>query len=147
VVVPVVVLLPVFRNSGLDWQARAAAPRPPRHDAPNIVVVIADSLNARAMSLYGAPLPTTPALEALAQRGVTVQGLTASSNFTVPTTATLLTGVEPAVHRAFALESYFLKTPDFDPDLSLPAQLHAAGYETSAIVDNPNGDPRKFWID
>lgn len=72
-------------------------------DLPNILVIVFDSLSATNMSLYGYPRRTTPQIEDAAREGTVYHRHYAGGNFTVPGTASLLTGTYPWSHRGFNL--------------------------------------------
>ncbi len=72
---------------------------------PNIIVLVFDAMSARNLSLYGYPRPTTPNLERFAQRATVYHAHYSAGNFTVPGTASMLTGLYPWHHRAFAQRS------------------------------------------
>ncbi len=86
-------LAPLWRQGG------AAAPSAPR----NILIVLFDTLSARHMSLYGYPRRTTPNLERFARISTVYHQHWAAGNFTMPGTASLLTGVYPWTHRGLHL--------------------------------------------
>ena len=66
---------------------------------PNIIIIVIDTLSARNMSLYGYPRKTTPNLDKFSQRATVYHGHHSAGNFTVPGTASLLTGTYPWTHR------------------------------------------------
>ncbi len=66
---------------------------------PDILILVFDTLSARHMSLYGYPRRTTPNIERLAQVSTVYHQHWAGGNFTVPGTASLLTGTYPWSHR------------------------------------------------
>lgn len=68
---------------------------------PNVIIVVFDALSAYHMSLYGYSRETMPRLSRLAERAVVYYNHFAGGNFTVPGTASLLTGTYPWTHRAF----------------------------------------------
>lgn len=70
---------------------------------PNILVLVLDTLSAKHLSLYGYRRKTSPNLEKIADRATVFHRHYAGGNFTTPGTASLLTGVYPWSHRAFAL--------------------------------------------
>lgn len=70
---------------------------------PNFIVLVADTLSASNMSLYGYERRTTPNLERLAARAIVYHAHYAGGNFTSPGTATILTGAYPWTHRAVNL--------------------------------------------
>jgi len=64
---------------------------------PNVLILMADQLNASALSCYGGPIPT-PNLERLASRGVTFTEATCTTPFCSPSRASLITGRYPHSH-------------------------------------------------
>ena len=81
---------------------------------PNIIIVVFDALSARNISLYGYQRDTMPNLSRLLDRAVVYHRHYASGNYTIPGTASLLTGTFPWTHRAFRHneapdESFFRK--------------------------------------
>jgi len=75
----------------------------PGQDLPNILILVFDSLSATNMSLYGYPRQTTPHIQQAAEKGTVFHRHYAGGNFTVPGTASLLTGTYPWSHRAINL--------------------------------------------
>ena len=69
-------------------------------DSPNVLIVVLDTMRKDRTSLYGHSRPTTPTLEALAARGVRFERGYATSCWSIPTHASLLTGRMPSVHGA-----------------------------------------------
>jgi arylsulfatase len=70
---------------------------------PNVVVWLVDTLRADRTSAYGYERPTTPNLEALAERGVLFEEFHTHSNWTQPSVLSLFTGTHPLVFpREFA---------------------------------------------
>ncbi len=67
---------------------------------PNILVIVFDAFSAYDISLYGYGRGTTPNLDRLSQRAIVYHNHHASSSFTTPGTASLLTGTLPWTHRA-----------------------------------------------
>ncbi len=70
---------------------------------PSILVLVFDAFSARHASLYGYPRQTTPHLARFAARATAYHAHYAAGNFTVPGTASLLTGTYPWSHRALHL--------------------------------------------
>lgn len=68
--------------------------------APNVIVVIFDTLRADRLSAYGYTRPTSPHLDALAARGVLFEHAIAPSSWSLPSHASLLTGMMPREHGA-----------------------------------------------
>lgn len=70
---------------------------------PNIVILLADTMSADNLSLYGYPRRTTPHLERLAGRAIVYHSHYSGGNYTTSGTASLLTGSLPWTHRAINL--------------------------------------------
>jgi arylsulfatase A-like enzyme len=79
--------------------ARAAGE--PDASKPGILVILFDAMTARNLSVYGYHRPTTPNLERFAQHALVYHSHQSAGNFTIPGTASLLTGTYPWTHRAF----------------------------------------------
>ena len=73
-------------------------------EAKNVLVIVFDALSAKNISLYGYPRQTMPNLARIAQKGTVYHNHYAGGNWTVPGTASLLTGTYPWTHRAFSDE-------------------------------------------
>lgn len=69
----------------------------------NVIVLVFDTWSARHMALYGYPRQTMPNLEQFARRCTVYHRHYSTGTFTVPGTASLLTGLHPWSHRALAL--------------------------------------------
>ncbi len=69
--------------------------------APNVIILVFDTLSARHLSLQGYQRSTTPNLIRFAEKANVYHRHYAAGNFTSPGTASLLTGVYPWTHRAF----------------------------------------------
>jgi arylsulfatase A-like enzyme len=67
---------------------------------PNIIVFLFDAMSARNLSVYGYPRPTAANLERFAERATVYHSHSAGGNYTIPGTASLLTGTYPWTHRA-----------------------------------------------
>ncbi len=82
----------------MDWPSALGQSQ---NKSQNVIIVVFDALSARNISLYGYPRETMPNLTRLAERAVVYHNHYAGGNFTVPGTASLLTGTYPWSHRAF----------------------------------------------
>jgi arylsulfatase A-like enzyme len=99
----------------------------------NVLLITIDTLRADHMSLYGYPRETTPHLDALAKTGVTFDQAYTYWPKTRGSFVAMMTG------RLAAGSGYGKTHPlllDFNPTLA--GVLKKAGYETVAVVDNPN---------
>jgi len=108
-----------------------------RGSLPPIFLIVWDTVRADHLTPYGYSLPTTPHLERFVKEGATLyRNHYALSNYTLPTHATLFTGVEPVVHRAFATPRHPLGLPFADRFETLPLFLKKRGYLNMAFVAN-----------
>lgn len=118
---------------------------------PNIVLVTLCSFRKNRLGLEGYHRPLTPFLDALAAEGTYFANAVASSSWTKPTTASLLTGVTPGVHQM--TDYYALGASDpastvrVLPDAfeTLPELLAGAGYRTMCRINNPHAG-REFGM-
>ncbi len=98
---------------------------------PNIILLVLDTVGAKHLSLYGYERPTTPNLERIAQEGSVFTRCLAPACWTVPSHASLFTGLLPSQHGAFENN---LVLRDNLPHL-VPI-LKASGYTTFGISAN-----------
>ncbi|MBV6394716.1 MAG: Choline-sulfatase [Anaerolineales bacterium] len=77
----------------------------PQSDAsnPHVIIFVFDAWSAAHMKMYGYPRLTMPNLERFAERCLVYHNHHSSGTFTVPGTASLLTGLQPWTHRAYQL--------------------------------------------
>jgi arylsulfatase A-like enzyme len=86
------------------WLSHSARRSIPSKDGkPNIILLLFDTMSAYHLSLHGYHRQTTPNLERFAQRANTYHAHYSTANFTVPGTASILTGLHPWTHRALNL--------------------------------------------
>ena len=100
---------------------------------PNLLVLVVDTLAAKHMSLYGYARDTTPNLKAFAAQGTLYGTAIAPSSWTLPATASLLTGLPPNTHGVLGdTRSYLMDGLQTWPEL-----LRAQGLEGAAFIANP----------
>lgn len=107
-----------------------AARRPPPADAPNVLLIVLDTVRAQELSLYGYPRRTTPRLERLAATGVRFDRAIATSSWTLPSPAGMFTGRFP-----HALSADW-QTPLDSTHPTLAGALKARGYATYGFAAN-----------
>ncbi|MCK6529830.1 sulfatase [Myxococcota bacterium] len=132
-------------QGGLAWAAFASpeiwAPAPPEAGAPPVFLLVSvDTLRADRLSAYGYPHPTSPALDRLAEDGTLFLEHVTAANWTLPTHASMLTGLSPSGHRAGTWsasvhEQVHAAIPDGLPTLADP--FRDAGFRTAAVVSAP----------
>lgn len=104
------------------------APSAP-NDRPNVVLVVLDTLRADRLSCYGHPLETSPRLDRwAAQSAVRFANVVAPAPWTLPSHASLFTGLD-ALRHGF---NFWGAAP---PSLEMGAEiLHRNGYTTAAFT-------------
>jgi arylsulfatase A-like enzyme len=98
----------------------ACAPARPR----NAVLIVLDTLRADRLSAYGNPRPTSPVLDALAERGVLFEQVVTNTPWTLPAMSALMTAEYPS---ARSYEKGLRR--------SLVETLRAAGFATVAFTE------------
>lgn len=115
--------------AALAWiGGRGCSHRPRR---PHVVFISIDSLRADHLSCYGAKRLTSPNLDRLAAEGSRVATVVAESSWTLPTHATMLTGLAQIVH------GLGVGGRLSDNVVTLPELLRADGYRTHGIWSGP----------
>ncbi len=105
-------------------------------DLPNIIVLIFDAWSADHMSMYGYPRDTMPNVDQFARRSVVYHRHYSAGTFTVPGTASLLTGLFPWTHRAFELGSEIAAKDAGHDIFNLLAPTHQTlGYSQNEYAD------------
>jgi arylsulfatase A-like enzyme len=115
------------------WSERQAMQALPAiaPDAPNVLLVILDTVRADHLSCYGYGRATSPNMDRLARQGLLFDTAIATSSWTLPSHASMMTGTYPHTHH--------VNTPDdelasgYD---TLPWALRQAGYRTAAYSAN-----------
>ena len=93
-----VIGLPTFQRLH-EKQEISHLPTPPP-GARNVVVIVVDTLRADHLSTYGYARPTSPNLSRIAAQGVLFENAMAPSSWTLPSHASMLTGLYPHQHGA-----------------------------------------------
>src|SRR5512143_107758 len=78
-------------------------PSAPSGNQKNVIVLVFDAWSAKDISLYGYLRETVPNVDRFAQDSTVYHNHYTAGTFTVPGTASLLTGLLPWSHRAFQL--------------------------------------------
>ncbi len=92
-----------YAGRPLSIEPAAKSPAPgtaPESRFPNVVVVVLDTVRADHLSLYGYPRRTSPNLDALAGESLVFDHAIASGNYSLPSHASLFTGLLPSQHGA-----------------------------------------------
>ncbi len=100
---------------------------------PHIILVSIDTLRADHVSCYGYERLTTPILDSLASQGVLFELCQAQAPWTLPSHASIFTGLTVQSHGTTLSGGSEHK---LDPALpSLPVYLHTNGYRTAGFVN------------
>jgi arylsulfatase A-like enzyme len=98
--------------------------------APNVILLVLDTVRSLELSLYGYHLPTSPALERMAPRGARFDQAIATAPWTLPSHASMLTGRYPT-----EMSAGWTKPLD-GAHPTLAERLAARGYATGGFVAN-----------
>ena len=71
---------------------------------PDVFLIVVDTLRADRLQPYGCERPTSPTLQALAERGVVFEDVTAQGSWTKPSMVSLLQGHYLTAYRDILLE-------------------------------------------
>jgi arylsulfatase A-like enzyme len=106
----------------------ACAPSPPR---PSVVLLVVDTLRADRLGAWGSPRGATPHLDALARAGTSFSRAYAAATWTLPSVASMLTGLHPTTLAATQFRSRIPEAVD-----TLAERLRREGYGTAAVVSH-----------
>ena len=110
-------------------------------DRSNVILIVMDTVRADHLSLYGYERNTTPNLSQFARDGIVFRNAIAPSSWTIPSHASMFTGLMPSEHGARISATVSEGNERTFPRLASEYQtlaevLSASGYETAAIVSN-----------
>jgi arylsulfatase A-like enzyme len=109
---------------------------------PNLLVLLIDTLRADRLGAYGADPSPSPTLDRLASRGLVFEDSISQSSWTMPSVASILTGLHPRSHGTPGMrgvagdvtpETGFLA----DALVTWPELAQRAGLTTVAVAANP----------
>jgi len=126
VCVTALIALAACNRSGTVRPADSVPPLRP----VNLVVVTIDTLRADRLHCYGNKDIETPALDALAQRGVLFENAVAQTPLTPPSHASIFTGTNPNVHHVRNTGGFALQASP----APLARILQAQGWDTAAFI-------------
>ena len=130
---------PAKAEDSADPTAEELSARPAPAGGPDVVLVSIDTLRADRLGVYGRSPSITPEMDRVAGEGVVFSRALAAAPWTVPSMASVLTGLPTIRHRAgrpLGSGMSLLRTP-LDPALTtLAERFAAAGYRTRAIAGN-----------
>lgn len=102
------------------------------HQRPDILFLVLDTQRADRLSCYGYDQPTSPNIDAIAAEGSRFTQAVAAAQWTVPSHASMFTGLYPSEHGL--LQSYSVMSEDC---ATLAERLRDGGYFTAGFCNNP----------
>jgi arylsulfatase A-like enzyme len=139
-----VVVLALALLAHLPGRARErraiAALAPAETGAPNILLIILDTVRAASLSLLGYERETTPFLEELARHAIVFDSAFSTSPWTLPSHATMFTGRYPQEMSAN------WQTPLDSTWPTIAEQFRDAGYVTAGFVANLHYGPAAYGL-
>ncbi len=111
---------------------RLLSEKPNKSDEMNIVLVTLDTTRADHLGCYGYSKNTSPFLDSLARKGTLFENAYANSTWTLPSHASLFTGLMPSVHGA-GYANFFV-SPSVK---TLAESLQQKGYVSAAFIGGP----------
>jgi arylsulfatase A-like enzyme/Tfp pilus assembly protein PilF len=109
---------------------RALAARRPAPVDLNVVVVTLDTLRADRLGCYGFRGTPTPNIDAVAAEGVVFEQATSTAPMTLPSHASIFTGLIPPKHGVRDNGGFFVE----EKTTTLAERLKGGGYATAAFV-------------
>lgn len=115
-------------SAGGDQQQPAADTAQP----PSVLLIVWDTVRADRLGSLGYDKATTPELDRLARESVLFENVVSSSCWTLPSHASLFTGLLPSAHGAIGEEGWLA-----DEHRTLAETFTDAGYDTFFFSANP----------
>lgn len=130
------VAIPLSRPK-VEHRAKSVAPQT-AEGLSNVVLIIVDALRADHLSCYHYGRLTSPNLDQLAAKGLLFENAIAPSSWTLPSHASMLTGLYPNQHGA---QRFWDQLGAGVP--TIPEELERAGYRTGAFSGSLFFTPRQ----
>jgi choline-sulfatase len=116
----------LFLVIALEMACTSAAPPP-----LNVLLIVVDTLRPDHLGAYGHSRDTSPAIDALARRGTRFARAYSTAPWTMPSVASIMTGLYPSEHGATSVQN---PLPDTVTTLAEVMKTH--GYATSGVVSH-----------
>ncbi len=114
---------------------------------PNVILITMDTVRADHLSLAGYERDTTPNLRKLSKKATLHTNAIASGDMTLPTHASIFTGLYARQHGAHHTDKLSLGNPLSDKLNTLAEMLSQKGYYTAAVVANRGYLTHHFGFD
>jgi arylsulfatase A-like enzyme len=105
---------------------------PPQAGAPNVLLIVLDTVRAKSLSAHGSGRATSPFFDELARSGVRFEHAFSTAPWTTPSHASMMTGLWPS-----ELAVNWRRTLD-DKKPTVAEVLSDAGYATAGFSANPS---------
>jgi arylsulfatase A-like enzyme len=131
------IAIPLF----LAYAYYSVADIPAKSARPNVLLISIDTLRADHLSCYGKmPVRTSPNIDRIAYEGFLFKKAYATTTWTLPSHASMMTGLFPSAHHADRSLHQTMTRP-VDPlkpsAITLAEVLSENGYMTAGIISNP----------
>lgn len=104
----------------------------------NLILITLDAASARHFTAYGAQAEYAVAVDTIARDGIKFAGATSPASYTLPSVASLFTGLYPRQHGLIDNGAGDQRFRLHDDTRTLAMHLKDNGYRTHAVVTNPN---------
>lgn len=128
--VAVLAIAATARSALAERRALAALPEP-EPGAPNVLLLVLDTVRASSLSVYGYPKPTTPELARFAEGGVSFERALSTAPWTPPSHYSMMTGRFP--HELLPRDWHGVLDETYP---TLAEVFSAHGYRTAGFVAN-----------
>jgi arylsulfatase A-like enzyme len=116
----------------------------PRNNGTNVLLIVLDTVRADRLSCYGYPRATTPQIDAVAARGVRFERCFANASWTLPSHASIFTGMYSVGHRATQETLTLGPGPATLAEVLSDAGYQTFGASTNGVVSVASGLARGF---
>jgi arylsulfatase A-like enzyme len=129
VILAVIGMSPLAMTSWREWAAMRRS-REAAGDAPNVLLLILDTVRAANLGAYGYHRSTSPSIDSLAREGVLFEHAYSTASWSLPSHASMLTGLW--AHETGA--NYLRRIQDTLPTVT--EVMRQRGYMTGAFIAN-----------
>ncbi len=130
IVIALVIAIALLRGEKTSAPSIGRAPREIDLTGANILLITLDTTRADRIGSYGYEAAETPRLDALASEGVLFEHAVTPTAFTLPSHASIMTGLYPPFHGVRLNGGVALA----DVQTTLAERLAGAGYRSGAVV-------------
>lgn len=116
--------------AGVGFIGRAAQPVPTTASGPDVVLIVLDTVRADHLGVYGYHRDTSPVIDRFAEGAVRFTRARSNASWTLPSHASLFTGLQPSEHGATASK------PWLQPTETLASRFARAGYWSVGFSSN-----------